>query len=125
MINERLLEISKYVDKTIKNDYINTLLEKYTELKDYTFIKTIEEFSLLSLKGSMKYINKYDKKLRNGGLLIKIYKKNEEWYAIIKKQKFYHISFNKNYIFYLETKSDLLRSWAECFISDVNNGKYK
>lgn len=125
--NDRLKEIDEYVDKVKPNDYINTIIDNNSELKGYKFIDSVEMFSILKLRGSMKYVNKYDKKLRHGGLLIKIYKKenNQNWYAIIKRSnKKYHISYNSNYIFYIETRDDLLLDWASCFISDYEKGLY-
>ena len=92
-LNDRLKSIDDFVDNNILKDPINDLINNYSsELEDYDYIDSEALFSLLTLKGSMKYINRYDKKLRTGGLLIKIYKKNYQWYAIIKSpigKKFY------------------------------------
>ena len=126
--NDRLKEIDEYVDKVKPNDYINTIINNNVELKDYKYIESVEMFSILKLKGSMKYVNKYDKKLRSGGLLIKIYKKqsDQNWYAIIlKENKKYYVSYNSNYIFYIENKNDLLVDWASCFLSDYEKGLYE
>ena len=114
----RIDKNNKLVDKLVKNDYINELINQYEDkLIDYDYIDTLEKFSLLRLRGSLKYINKYDKKLRNGGLLIKIYKKDNKWFCVIKKlDKKYYVSFDGNYIFYLENKDNLIRNWAESFI---------
>jgi cyclopropane fatty-acyl-phospholipid synthase-like methyltransferase len=126
-LNPRLKSIDDYVDNNILKDPIDILIKKYSnDLQDYDYIDSEALFSTLTLKGSMKYINRYDKKLRTGGLLIKIYKKNHQWYAIIKSpmgKKFY-VSFNSNYIFYTESKPTLIRSWAEFFVSEVDNGLY-
>ena len=71
------------------------------ELKDYTYVDNVGTFSILVLKGSMKYINKYDLNLRSGGLVTKIYSKDNKWYAVIKKMnKNFYVSFDNNYIFY-------------------------
>jgi hypothetical protein len=130
-INERQNEINQLVDELIPNDYINKLINKYSsELENYTYIETVELFSILKLKGSMKYINKYDKKLRNGGLLIKIYQKNNKWYGIIKKNEKdkYYISFNSNYIFYCENIGEInskkFNDELKFFITDVDNDKF-
>lgn len=127
-MNSRLKLIDEYVDNNIINDPINDLINKYSyELQDYDYIDSEILFSLLTLKGSMKYINRYDKKIRTGGLLIKIYQKNNQWYGIIKSaigKKFY-ISFNLNYIFYTESKPSLIRSWAEYFVSEIDNGNFE
>ncbi len=126
-LNSRLKNIDEYVDNNILKDPIDDLIKKYSyDLQDYDYIDSEALFSTLTLKGSMKYINRYDKKIRTGGLLIKIYQKNYQWYAIIKSaigKKFY-ISFNLNYIFYTESKPTLIRSWAEFFVSEVDNGLY-
>ncbi len=121
-MSDRLKHNNKLVDKLIKNDYINELIEEYREeLNDYDYIDTVDKFSLLRLRGSIKYINKYDKKLRNGGLLIKIYQKESKWYCIIKKmEKKYYVSFDANYFFYLDNKDNLMRNWAESFINDYD-----
>jgi hypothetical protein len=124
-MNKRLKEIDDIINKLSPNDAINDLIKKY-ELYDYKYIETVEDFSVLHLTGSLRYINKYTQELRYGGLLIKIYEKNTKWYGIIKKMsgKKYHISFNSNYIFYIEPKKKLLREWATKFITDYETGKY-
>lgn len=128
-LSDRLKEIDEYVDIIKPNDYINEIIEKFkSELKYYKYIETIEEFSLLTLKGSMKYVNKYDKKIRFGGLLVKIYKNeiNKKWYGVIKKlKKMYYISFDSNYIFYRETQNELLTESLKCFILDCEKGFYE
>jgi hypothetical protein len=45
--------------------------KKY-ELEDYKYIQSINDFSVLPLAGSLRYINKYTQEIRYGGLLIKI-----------------------------------------------------
>ena len=104
---------------------INKLYEKYkVELEDYKYIESIEDFSVLSLKGQIKYINKYDGNIRYGGLLIKIYKdtiKNN--YSCILKQisgKTYNVSFKNNHIFYCNNKNHKLNDWLKNFISDID-----
>ena len=116
MINDRINDIFNLVDKLKPNDYINELIKKYSsELENYLYIDTEIKFSLLKLKGSIKYINKYDKKIRYGGLLIKIYKKNKGWYGIILKSdgSKNYVLFKLNYIFYCEN------------IGDINNKKFR
>lgn len=121
-INDRHKEIFDFVDE-IKTDYINVLIKKYPELQDYQYIDNVYQFSLLELKGKIKYINKYDKQLRNGGLVVKIIQKDNDWIAIIKKlNKFYYVHFSKNYIFYMLPLNSMLREWGEFFISDVDAG---
>ena len=127
MTNKRLKEIDDYVDSVKPDDYINTIINKY-DLKDYKYIDSVGAFSLLRLRGTIKYVNKYDQKLRYGGLVVKIYKReqNQQWYCIIiKENKKYYVSYNSNYIFYMESKQDALLDWANCFISDVDKGLYE
>jgi hypothetical protein len=126
-LNQRLKNIDDYVNSNILDDPINNLINKYSfELQDYEYIDSEALFSTLSLKGSMKYINRYDKKIRTGGLLIKVYQRKNQWYAIIKSPigKNFYVSFNLNYIFYTESKPTLIRSWAEYFVSEVDKGTY-
>jgi hypothetical protein len=125
-MNDRLKDIDTTVDSMIPNDYINILKKKYeSELHDYDYIDTLAKFSLLRLRGSMKYINKYDKKLRSGGLLIKIFQQNSKWIAILKKyDKKYYVSFDANYIFYLDSKQDVLKDWMQYFVSECDKGNY-
>lgn len=126
-LNERLKRIDEFVDTNILKDPINDLINKYSfDLQDYDYIDSEALFSILTLKGSMKYINRYDGKLRTGGLLIKIYQRKYQWYAIIKSPigKKYYINFNLNYIFYTESKPTLIRSWAEYFVSEVDKGVF-
>jgi cyclopropane fatty-acyl-phospholipid synthase-like methyltransferase len=125
--NERLKEISDIVDILLPNNDINIILKKYeTDLQDFDYIDTVEKFSILSLKGTMRYINKIDKKLRTGGLLVKIFMKDKKWYAKIKQyDKFYDISYNSNYIFYLNNKSNLIRQWADLFVTELDKNSYE
>jgi hypothetical protein len=116
------------LNKLITNDYINVLIEKFN-LEKYKYIDNVIDFSLLTLRGSLKYINKYTQELKNGGLLVKIYKKdNLKWHGIIKKpnNKTYHISFDSNYIFYIshKSRSEKLRNTLEVFMKDIDAGKY-
>lgn len=128
-MNKRLIEISKQVDNFInlsEQNIISNFINKYPELIEYKFIKSNHDFINLKLKGSIKYINKIDNNLRYGGMLIKTFNKNNKYYAIIKNfhSKTYKISFDNNYIFYLESRNDLMTDWMKCFISDVDAGKY-
>jgi hypothetical protein len=125
--NERINKNNNMIDEFIKDDYINELIKKYN-LDKYQYIDDVRIFSLLPLRGSLKYINKYTNELRNGGLLIKIYQKDNKWFGIIKKinDRKYHVSFKTNYIFYLEhrTKNQKMREILDLFMTDINNEKY-
>jgi hypothetical protein len=126
-MNSRLDNIEKTINELIPNNYINVLMSKYNrELEDYKYIDNIIDFSLLQQRGSIRYINKYDLRLRYGGLLIKIYDKNGKWYGVVKKinNKIYNISFDNNYIFYYESKTNMLSNWSKLFLSDIESGKY-
>jgi len=125
-MNPRLAEIDKIVDSYFPNDKLNEVLNTYQhELGDYDYIDTVEKFSLLRLCGKMRYISKYDKKLRTGGLLVKIFQQNGKWTGIIKQyNKKYYVSFDNNYIFYIDSKAGLLKKWANIFVTDVEKGLY-
>ena len=125
--NDRLKEINDIVDILLPKNNLNDMIRKYeVDLKDFDYIDTVEKFSILSLKGTMRYINKTDKKLRTGGLLVKIYQKNNKWYAKIKQyDKFYDISYNSNYIFYVNNKSNLIRQWADLFVTELDKDGYE
>jgi len=128
-LNNRLKEIDEFVDSFLPNTPIKNILTKYkSELDGYEYIESINMFSTLSLKGSLKYVNKYDGQLRSGGLLIKIYKKdNDKWTAIIKQAdgKKYYISFDSNYMFYRKTKSEERVDLFKLFVSDIDSGMYE
>jgi len=122
----RKQDINYFVNNNIINYNLQNIQEIYKEeLKDYKYIENEQEFSELKLKGSLRYINIHDLKLRYGGLLIKIYYKNNNWYGVIKQQnKHYYINYKNNYIFYLDSKDNLIRNWANLFISNYNDGLY-
>jgi len=126
-MNKRLQEIDSMVDSIMPNDVINSLKKKYKkDLVDYIYIETVDEFSTLKLTGSMRYINKFDQQLRMGGLLIKIYCKEGKWYAILKNShNKVHVSFHSNHIFYVDTRKELFRDWANCFVTDLEKGIYE
>ena len=128
-LSDRLKEIDEYVDNIKPNDYINEIIKEFkSDLTHFKYIETVEEFSILTLRGSMRYINKYDKKLRTGGLLVKIYKneQNKKWYGVImKSKKMYYVSFDSNYIFYMASQDELLSESLKCFISDFDKGLYE
>jgi hypothetical protein len=127
-LNDRLKEIDEFVDSYLPNNPIINIMKKYkSELEGYEYIESLDMFSTLSLKGSMKYVNKFDGELRYGGLLIKIYKNtNNIWTAIIKniKGQKYYVSFNSNYIFYRKTNYEERVDLLKVFISDVDSGVY-
>ena len=59
-MNNRLNEIDNMIKELMPNNYINKIINKYkTELDNYKYIDNIIDFSLLPLKGSIRYINKY------------------------------------------------------------------
>ncbi len=62
---DRLKTIDTLIDALFPNDSINQLIQKYSnELTDYKYIDNLSDFSLLPLKGCIRYINKYSKELR-------------------------------------------------------------
>ena len=124
-MNKRLDFIDEFVNKNITNDAIKNILNLYkNELDNYNYIETIDKFSTLTLRGSLKYVNKYDNLLRDGGLLVKIInnRQGNEYFALIKKpnNKKYYIKFNNNYFFYKETKYILFKKSLIELISNNN-----
>ena len=121
MSNDRLKEIDNIINNLKPNIDMNKLIEKYKyDLDCYEYIDNVNTFSTLRMRGTIRYINKYDLKLRSGGLLIKIYNRDNNWYCILlQPDKKYHVSFNSNYIFYLGNKDENMRKWAEYFISNI------
>ena len=126
-LNDRLKEIDEFVDNFLPNNPIKNIMNKYSnELKEFEYIESLDMFSTLSLKGSFKYVNKFDGNLRSGGMLIKIYQKEGKWYGAIKNikgQKFY-VSFDANYIFYRKTNYEERVDLLKVFMSDVDAGMY-
>jgi hypothetical protein len=119
-------DIKLFIDSHIKDKFDDMILKYHNELEDYIHIDSLSEFSVLPLKGSMRYINKYSKEIRFGGLLIKIYEKYGNYFAILKKinGKKYHVSFNNNFIFYKKNSNDNFRDSLKYFIADYDKGLY-
>jgi hypothetical protein len=120
-------DIKIFIDSNIKDKFNDIIIKYKNELEDYTHIEKLSEFSILPLKGSIRYINKYSKELRFGGLLIKIYEKYDNYFAILKKinGKKYHVSFNNNFIFYKKSSNDNFRDSLKYFISEYDKGLYE
>jgi len=115
-------EIKIFIDSNVKDKFNDIILKYQNELMDYVYIDSLSNFSVLPLKGSIRYINKYSKDLRFGGLLIKIYEKYGNYFAILKKMngKKYHVSFNNNFIFYKKSSDDSFRDSLKYFISEYD-----
>ena len=120
-------EIKVFIDSNVKDKFNDIILKYQNELMDYDYIENLEDFSVLPLKGSMRYINKFNKEIRYGGLLIKIYEKYGNYFAILKKMngKKYHVSFNNNFIFYKKNSNDNFRDSLKYFISEYDKGLYE
>ena len=69
------IELEKYLKKVqiearimgdlALNHIIPTAVKYQNELEDYTYIENLTDFALLSVKGSLRYINKYSKHTNN------------------------------------------------------------
>jgi hypothetical protein len=126
-LNDRLKEIDEFVDNFLPNNPIKNIMNKYkSKLDGFEYIESVDMFSTLSLKGSFKYVNKFDGNLRSGGMLMKIYQKDNKWYAAIKniKGQKYYVSFDTNYIFYRKTNYEERVDLLKVFLSDVDAGIY-
>ena len=124
-LNDRLKEIDEMVDKLKPNDTINDIIDEYSEeLQHFHYIDSVELFSTLPLKGVMRYVSRYDRKLRYGGLLVKIYQKDGDWYGVIKQKsnKKYYVSFKSNYVFYLEGKDEATASFMKALNEKIDSG---
>jgi hypothetical protein len=127
-LNDRLKEIDEFVDNFLPNNPIKNIMNKYkSKLEGFEYIESLDMFSTLSLKGSFKYVNKFDGNLRSGGMLMKIYQKDNKWYAAIKniKGQKYYVSFDTNYIFYRKTNYEERVDLLKVFLSDVEAGIYE
>ena len=119
-------DIKIFINQNIEDKFNDIIIKYKNELMDYTYIENLSDFTILSLKGSLRYINKYSKELRFGGLLVKIYEKYGNYFAIVKKinGKKYHISFNNNFIFYKQNSDDKFRDSLKYFISEYDKENY-
>lgn len=92
-------------------------------LQNYTYVDKLEIFYTLPLFTSIKYINKYTGDFRHGGLLVKVYKKNDNWYGMLKQKnnKMYTINFNSNHIFALLNKQNKLKAWLRDFLHKIES----
>ena len=123
-LNKRQKEIYNMVND-IKPDVVDEYKKQYAEqLEHYIYIDNVGSFSILKMKGVMRYINKYDKQIRYGGLVVKIYEDNNKWFAKIKKinGKMYDVSFDNNYIFYKESNKHRINDWLRLFVKQVEDG---
>ena len=57
---------------------------------------------------------------------IKIYQDNNDWIGLVLKpnKRKYRVSFNKNFIFYCESRESSFNECLNLFIKDVENGNY-
>jgi hypothetical protein len=120
------MDIDKRLNIMFDNK-IKNLKKKYNdELQGFKFIDNLIDFSLLELQGILRYINKTNDELKFGGILIKIYKKDNNYYAIVKNKynKLFHVSYNNNYIFYSKNRDNTIKDGLKKLLSDIELGKY-
>ena len=117
MATERLREIEEIAFE-YENNKISNLLVKYkTELEEYKWIDSVEEFSVLRLANPVKYI--YKKKCRiRSGILVKIVEENNRWFAIVKKMGnlFEKFDFESVYFFYGLNNNEKFRKYITLFL---------
>jgi hypothetical protein len=137
-MNPRLKEIDDLVNsikspKEYKEEIKKKITEFYllykNELEDYKHIKTINELYNLKSAGYIRYIN-LDGKLKYGGILLKVFKSENEIEFYNKNliliqntnNKKWTVSWENNYIFYKKQikKGDNMRN---LFISLLDNEK--
>jgi len=106
-------------------EYTNVIKNKYgEELEDFNYIHNLEDFKNLKNGGIIKSVRLDTGELRKGGILIKIEKLNNKWYALIgsiNKKIFWRIYFNSNYIYYRKPYSTYkVDDKTERFINAMN-----
>lgn len=118
MENDRLKDIDNFVNNFFPNnnetpeEKANNYIKEFTDLKDFKFIRTIEDFNNLKLSNRIRYVNNKNE-FRWGGILIKKIKKNDNRYLILanSEMKYFTISYDRNYIFKkkIKKRNDSLR----------------
>jgi hypothetical protein len=119
--------VSLGTEEEFKNkliDKVEFLYEKYEgELKDYKFVLDLNSYEKIKPGGYIRYIN-FDHDLKWGGILLKKVKNNTRNVMVLQNSnmKRYSITFENNYIFYKEhkTQSDKLR---DLFLSYLDTPK--
>ena len=119
--------VSLGTEEEFKNkliDKVEFLYEKYEgELKDYKFVLDLNSYEKIKPGGYIRYIN-FDHDLKWGGILLKKVKNNTRNVMVLQNSnmKRYSITFENNYIFYKEhkTQSDKLR---DLFLSSLDTPK--
>ena len=102
----------EFREKHIKK--VDNLFTLYQEkLKDYKYVINLDSYNKIKVGGYIRYIN-FDNELKWGGILIKKYHNNNKHILVLQNTNFkrYSITFEYNYIFYKEhkTQSDNLRN---------------
>ena len=111
MDEKRLNNIDKFVDdffpenKKTPEEKAKSYIDKFDNLKEFKYIRTIEDFNKLKLGCRIRYVNNKEE-FRWGGLLIKKIKKKEGRYLILanSEMKYFQISYDINYIFTKKVK---------------------
>ena len=106
------------------NKKIKEFRTKYKkELEDYTYVYDTSNLYQLKVGGYIRYFN-FNDEFRWGGILIKVYRDNkrDRDLMIIRNKNYnrYVVSFNNNYVFYKnhKTQSD---NYRKLFLSFLNN----
>lgn len=99
-INDNVMTQKEWAN--IKKKKLNYFYEKYnSELEDYIYIDTLEEYNMIQVGGYIRYFN-YNEEFRWGGILAKKYKYKDVNMMLLLNSAFKKntISFENNYIFY-------------------------
>lgn len=106
------------------NKKIKEFRTKYKkELEDYTYVYDTSNLYQLKVGGYIRYFN-FNDEFRWGGILIKVYRDNkrDRDLMIIRNKNYnrYIVSFNNNYVFYKnhKTQSD---NYRKLFLSFLDN----
>ena len=130
--SEREKSIDSFINKVISKKEWDRKLKKridkfkkvYSkELEDYDYVYNTNELYQLKLGGYIRYFN-LNKEFRWGGILLRVYKdkKRNRDLMVLGNKNFKRnvVSFNSNYVFYKnhKTQSD---NYKKLFLSFLNN----
>jgi hypothetical protein len=129
---DREKDLDKFIESLgTEDDFKNKLIDKVEilyeqyegELKDYKFVLDLNSYEKIKPGGYIRYIN-FDHNLKWGGILLKKVINNNRHVMVLQNSnmKRYSITFENNYIFYREhkTQSDKLR---DIFLSYLDTSK--
>jgi hypothetical protein len=127
--NDPILDylLKDYKPKQLSQNKLDELKQKYkTELADYEYIKSPEEFVNLKKGGIVRCINKSNEKISKAGILMKIIYNNKKQNVGLlvpcnKMFKGWYITFERNYVFYKPPSQTLKNNIHEHYKSMIES----